>query len=178
MHLSLAGPGAIAFNWVTARQGGASSVFWSLGRRVARAARTLGKYHCKGVSSVQYGFASGDYTGRVDGRAPACYSVGDYDSGVLHEVIVGRGAEGPLPANATVYFRVSGAREGVWGEESSFVTPPPLGVDSLPYRSVDCVCGGWGALLVAENASVVGRRLDRRECRAKTSAENGPIAKP
>lgn len=92
MHLSLAGPGAIAINWVTARQ--SDSFLQTLSRRILKPLRSLGKHGCSGVSLVQYGFSSGDYTNEIRGEDPSCYSVDDYDSGVLHEVIIGHGEEG------------------------------------------------------------------------------------
>lgn len=38
--------------------------------------------------------------------APACYQSGSYVSGAIHRAVMGAGSEGPLPPNATVYYRV------------------------------------------------------------------------
>lgn len=42
-----------------------------------------------------------------------CYSSGSYVSGAIHRVIFGAGYEGPLPPNATIYYRVGEPRLGL-----------------------------------------------------------------
>ncbi|KFM25345.1 Purple acid phosphatase 18 [Auxenochlorella protothecoides] len=136
IHISLAGPGAVAVNWVTPgpETSSSHSILHRLSRHLPiqlRHAR-LGRRLCPGTSIVQYGLESGVYTSQARGAVPTCYSVGDYDSGVLHEVVIG--LDGPLPASTDIFYRVSGSGAGVWSEEYAFTTPPPVGPASLPYR--------------------------------------------
>ena len=63
----------------------------------------------------------------------SCYSTPAYQSGALHKVVLGEGAEGPLPPNTTVYYRV-GDPAHAWSDELEFVTAPRVGAGSLPYR--------------------------------------------
>ena len=158
--LTYAGPGTVAVQWVTWPQDDAA---WSGDKpdlitafdatyRVLHASRKLivpaselpyfsssHPSHCEKIqaaglrSVVQYGFQPGpQYAFSVQGERVGCYELGDYQSGALHSVILG-GAEGPLPPNTTVYYRV-GDPDQEMSAEFSFVTAPRVGPQSLPYR--------------------------------------------
>lgn len=88
------------------------------------------------MSIVQWGTRSGKYDHTVAGTKESvdCYSTRSFDSGALHHVTIGID-EGPLPSNSQIYYRVSSSSsKNEWSEEASFVTPPPPGLDSFPYR--------------------------------------------
>lgn len=110
IHISLAGPGAVAVNWVTPgpETSSSHSILHRLSRHLPiqlRHAR-LGRRLCPGTSIVQYGLESGVYTSQARGAVPTCYSVGDYDSGVLHEVVIG--LDGELDRGASLSEEVVG----------------------------------------------------------------------
>jgi hypothetical protein len=78
-------------------------------------------------SVVRYGTSSNHYTRSTEGIY-TCYSVGEYDSGLLHSVIVSG-----LEPN-THYFYTCGDPQKGWSQEYSFTTTPLVGTQSLPYR--------------------------------------------
>ena len=83
-------------------------------------------------SVVEWGTASGELAATATGGFD-CYSTPAFDSGALHHVVIGD-AEGPLPPNATIYYRVGDPSRDEWSPEHSFRSPPAVGAASLPYR--------------------------------------------
>ena len=80
--------------------------------------------------SVRFGLARGSFTLLATGSF-TCYSSSEYDSGALHTVLLGRAA--PLQPSTRYFYRAGDPQFG-WSQEWSFVTPPAVGPDSVPYR--------------------------------------------
>lgn len=152
MHLSFAGPAAVSVSWVTWPQEdpeyAASLHFVSLSasRRLRLALPQLQRHHhrrrrdahCDALralglgSEVQWGTAPGELTRTAAGTFD-CYSTTAFDSGALHRAVLGDEG-GPLPANATIYYRVGDSARNAWSQEASFKAPPTVGRAALPYR--------------------------------------------
>ncbi|EIE27096.1 Metallo-dependent phosphatase [Coccomyxa subellipsoidea C-169] len=106
VHLTLAGPGAMAVSWLTYPQ--------------------VNKY------VVRFGASPGQYTRATAGNN-TCYEADDYVSGALHHVVLGAGPEGPLLPDTTYYYTCGDPELGM-SPEFSFRTPPLTGPKSFPYR--------------------------------------------
>jgi hypothetical protein len=76
---------------------------------------------------------------------PACYTSGAYVSGAIHRVKMGAGDEGPLPPNATVFYRV-GDPDRAWsrGEAARWSSGLPSSRAAVPRCAAAGGRGGGG----------------------------------
>ena len=83
-------------------------------------------------SSILYGTNSTALLSLGQGQY-TCYTGDEYESGALHHVILGTGADGPLKADTHYYYQL-GDLNGTLSELYTFKTPPEIGPTSFPYR--------------------------------------------
>lgn len=127
IHIAMAGVGAMSVNWVTNPQ---EDDILMLSSRSEHYCDRLADLQLN--STVLYGtkatslvsISQGDYS---------CYTADEYQSGALHHVTLGLGPEGPLKANTQYFYQVGDAQLAL-SDLYSFITPPEVGANSLPYR--------------------------------------------
>ena len=125
--MSAVGVGAMSVNWVTNPQEDDSLMLSSRSEHYCDRLADLQLnstvlYGTKATSLVS--ISQGDYS---------CYTADEYQSGALHHVTLGLGPEGPLKANTQYFYQVGDAQLGL-SDLYSFITPPEVGANSLPYR--------------------------------------------
>ena len=80
--------------------------------------------------TTQFGLKSGNYSLTATGSF-TCYADSQYESGALHTVLLG--IDAPLQPSTTSFYRAGDPELG-WSAEQSFLTAPPVGPSSVPYK--------------------------------------------